>query len=114
MIFKLSKGLKKRGKERALEKSLVKAQKARLGHLRVDCVSGDRIHREKCVCLGELIGRHGFCSKREGASMLVVIVCLEKISDFVKLAQIYMFKDFPSGYFILFEWSDSSRHSPPS
>lgn len=33
----------------------------------------------------ELVGGHRFYSKREEKSVLVVIVCLEKISDFVNL-----------------------------
>lgn len=35
--------------------------------------------------VSELVGRHRFYSEREEKSMLVVIVCLEKFSDFVNL-----------------------------
>ena len=37
------------------------------------------------IGLKELVGRHRFYSKREEKSVLIVIVCLEKISDFVNL-----------------------------
>lgn len=47
-----------------------------------------RVHTlGECIVIGlkELVGRHRFYSKREEKSVLIVIVCLEKISDFVNL-----------------------------
>lgn len=46
---------------------------------------GDRIALGECISLKLLVGGHRFYAKREEKSVLVVIVCLGKISDFVNL-----------------------------